>query len=886
MELADPLRSYAVLIGSSAYADPGLDDLPAVANNLARLGELLEDPTVWGLPPDRCVRVPEPASPAEVLDAVHDAARRTKDTLLVYYAGHGLSDADGLLLTLPSTDPQRPYTSVGFDSVRREVLTAPRDANRIVILDCCYSGSALLGGMSGGGAANAPVEMAEQTRIAGSYLLTASAATRKALAPPGETYTAFTGELIRLLDQGLPGGGSLIEVTSVYERLRGELLAKRRPLPQQRLSNTGRTLAIARNRYGAGRTAAPPSETLPGPKPAPPAATIPDDLKEALRGKPRAIAREYLRLWPTEGGRAHARELLHLAGALRPPQEVAALVALLNGDSWGILFQEVAARGPQAVVECLEALYAVDGAEEAPHGLIEVVTTQIPEAVVGTVRALRAAGYPAEADRLLSRTVSENAYTEYVLGLLGALWSAELDADADRVLAEATTESDEEAVRFADALLTMGRRQKAFELYVRAAAVVVRRSPGELIRVVKALDEEREEERTRDQPPETADARIVLLQEFASTLLDTAVAEAEAPAGLAELCEALWSAGMEGRALIALATAAESYDAPAVVELADALRESGHADGVRHLMRAAAFTHPVETTPYFVEALRDMGWPVDANRLLATALTRSPEEIAALLASLGPGRERDRAQLVTAVNSRPVADRLRLLRVLLAGPGDHDDFLASVALLPDGDFLEVLEALRAADDASVLVTLFRFQIRADPMGAAGRLLFLIDNAEAFGVERAVLAALAAKGQDGDSELSVAEVSRLVGPTVALEARVYATAALWAAGCGEQVRTALFRQHYVATGTYLVSWLVALHAHSLPECVNAVIASRSLTESGPPILADLVAGLAEADMKDAATFALGQYAFTLGPKQVSALARRLALMPVLPDPSRR
>ncbi|MFF6955713.1 MULTISPECIES: caspase family protein [unclassified Streptomyces] len=890
MELADPLRSYAVLIGSSTFADPGLDDLPAVANNLARLGELLEDPTVWGLPPDRCVRVPEPASPGEVLDAVHDAARRTEDTLLVYYAGHGLSDADGLLLTLPSTDPQRPYTSVGFDSVRREVLTARRDANRIVILDCCYSGGALVGGMSGGGAANAPVEMAEQTRIAGSYLLTASAATRKALAPPGETYTAFTGELIRLLDQGLPGGDSLIEVTSVYERLRGELLAKGRPLPQQRLSNTGRTLAIARNRYGAAHAAPPPSETLPGPKPAPPALTIPDDLKEALRGKPRALAREYVRWGQTEGGRAHARELLRLAGALRPPQEVAALVALLNGDSWGIPFQEVAARGPQAVVECLEALYAVDGAEEAPHGLIEVVTTQIPEIVVGTVRALRAAGYPAEADRLLSRTVAENAYTEYVLGLLGALWSAELDADADRVLAEATTESDEEAVRFADALLTMGRRQKAFELYVRAAAVVVRRSPGDLIRVLKALDEEREEEReeerTGGRPPEAADARIVLLQGFATTLLDTAVAEAETPAGLAELCEALWSAGMEGRALIALAAAAESYDAPAVVELADALRESGHADGVRHLMRAAAFTHPVETTPYFVEALRDMGWPVDANRLLATALTRSPEEIAALLASFGPGRERDRAQLVTAVNSRPVADRLRLLSGLLAAPGDYEDFLASVALLPDEDFLEVLEALRAADDPTALVTLFRFQIRADPMGAARRLLFLIDNAEAFGVERAVLAALAAKERDGDSELSVAEVSRLVGPTVALEARVYATAALWAAGYGEQVRTALSRQHYVATGTYLVRWLVALHDHSLPECVNAVIASRSLTESSPPILADLVAGLAEADMKDAATFALKRYAFALGPQQVSALARRLALMPALPAPSRR
>ncbi|MGH8922404.1 MAG: caspase family protein, partial [Actinomycetes bacterium] len=112
MELADPHASYAVLVGTSAYVSAELADIPPVANNLERLGELLEDPSVWGLPPGHCVRLPQPSSAAEVLDAVREAAGKATDMLFVYYAGHGLTDpgSDELLLALPTSDPDRPYS--------------------------------------------------------------------------------------------------------------------------------------------------------------------------------------------------------------------------------------------------------------------------------------------------------------------------------------------------------------------------------------------------------------------------------------------------------------------------------------------------------------------------------------------------------------------------------------------------------------------------------------------------------------------------------------------------------------------------------------------------------------------------------------------------------
>jgi hypothetical protein len=47
-----------------------------------------------------------------VLDTVRERARRAWDTLLVYYAGHGLTDlhTDELYLALPDSDREREYT--------------------------------------------------------------------------------------------------------------------------------------------------------------------------------------------------------------------------------------------------------------------------------------------------------------------------------------------------------------------------------------------------------------------------------------------------------------------------------------------------------------------------------------------------------------------------------------------------------------------------------------------------------------------------------------------------------------------------------------------------------------------------------------------------------
>lgn len=83
MTLPDPARSRVVLIGASRFTDRELPDLPAVRNNLDESAVCLR-----GI--GRCMVVADPESPVALVDPVHDAAAEAEDTLIVYYAGHGL----------------------------------------------------------------------------------------------------------------------------------------------------------------------------------------------------------------------------------------------------------------------------------------------------------------------------------------------------------------------------------------------------------------------------------------------------------------------------------------------------------------------------------------------------------------------------------------------------------------------------------------------------------------------------------------------------------------------------------------------------------------------------------------------------------------------------
>lgn len=241
MRLPDPNGSRAVVVGAAAFHDDALPDLPAVRNNVTDLARILTSPAGTGLPAEHCAVVADDAAFTRLGERVVTAAAEAEDLLLLYYAGHGMLDSHGKLhLALPATDPDRLlWTGLPFATIR-ETFAEARARTRVVILDCCYSGRAIDGHMTGG-------TLAGQLDVDGTYTLTATARNETALAPPGASHTAFTGELLTLLTEGDPEGADLLTLGHVYQRLRWVLHRRGLPAPDRCGTRSADLLALTVN---------------------------------------------------------------------------------------------------------------------------------------------------------------------------------------------------------------------------------------------------------------------------------------------------------------------------------------------------------------------------------------------------------------------------------------------------------------------------------------------------------------------------------------------------------------------------------------------------------------------------------------------------------------
>jgi hypothetical protein len=233
-------ESSVVMIGTAEYQDPALPDMPAIGRNLADLTDLLADSRYGGFERSRIHTFLNPQH--DVAGHLAEIAEATTDTLLVYYAGHGVVPSDGqLYLCLPTTRSRREmYSSVPYHQIRRALVDSPA-RKKIVILDCCFAGRAIEWMADSNGLA------AGQLDVTGTYLLTATSATRPAHIPEGARNSAFTAALLELLRDGAHDSGSMIRIADLYPWLLRTLRGRGLPSPQQRGSDTIGDLALARN---------------------------------------------------------------------------------------------------------------------------------------------------------------------------------------------------------------------------------------------------------------------------------------------------------------------------------------------------------------------------------------------------------------------------------------------------------------------------------------------------------------------------------------------------------------------------------------------------------------------------------------------------------------
>lgn len=250
--------SRIVVAGTWSHVEGSdLPAVPAVRSSVIDLASVLRDRV--GVPEPNLRQVLDPPAPLGLGKAIAESAAIATDSLLVYYAGHGLVGPDrGLYLATRSTEDLMQglqYTALPYAAVRDAVMQSPARAVA-VILDCCFSGIA--------DPPQGPVSLDpvfEQAMLRGGYLLTATAREERGLAAPGARHTTFTGALIGLLRDGDQAFPQLLTLDHAYRYLDRVLPGEGAPRPHQQASDGAADLVLAPN--PARRQRLPPRASTP-----------------------------------------------------------------------------------------------------------------------------------------------------------------------------------------------------------------------------------------------------------------------------------------------------------------------------------------------------------------------------------------------------------------------------------------------------------------------------------------------------------------------------------------------------------------------------------------------------------------------------------------------
>lgn len=235
--------AMVLLVGVGTHiAGSRLPDVPAAKATVTELGEVFVQRC--GLARDRLRVLVDPRDPIELGRALDEVIQRAEDVLLVYYVGHGLLDPDGnlYLATQATDDPLRGLAYRAFPcTALRDALAECRARSIVAVLDCCFSGRA-----------DAPVSRVmvdsfDRGYVGGGYVLASAAPESVALAPVGARYTAFSGEVVRLLREGDPTAPPELTLDRVYESLWRTLPERGFPRPHRRSADRAGEMILAAN---------------------------------------------------------------------------------------------------------------------------------------------------------------------------------------------------------------------------------------------------------------------------------------------------------------------------------------------------------------------------------------------------------------------------------------------------------------------------------------------------------------------------------------------------------------------------------------------------------------------------------------------------------------
>ncbi|MBB5958380.1 WD40 repeat protein [Saccharothrix tamanrassetensis] len=266
--MADPSRLLAVegtrvvVVATARHVSGSLlPDVPAAESTARDLARVYTERC--GVAESGLTVLLDPPGPRELGERLLAVAAEATEVLVVHFVGHGVVGPDNelYLATHATDDPARGlvhHRALRYAELRDVVERCPA-RSVLMVLDCCFSGRA-------GGVDPARRTLAESVRD-GVYQLASAGADETAWAPVGSPHTAFSGELIRLLDEGDPFGPRSLTLDHVFEELSSRLTERGYPRPLRYATGRAPQWRIADNpawrapRTPAGPPAGPDSPT-------------------------------------------------------------------------------------------------------------------------------------------------------------------------------------------------------------------------------------------------------------------------------------------------------------------------------------------------------------------------------------------------------------------------------------------------------------------------------------------------------------------------------------------------------------------------------------------------------------------------------------------------
>ncbi|MDQ1276733.1 MAG: hypothetical protein QG610_2311, partial [Euryarchaeota archaeon] len=234
-------RRIAILIGTNEYSK--MEKLEFAESDAREMAKILLDPDICGF--DEVIQLIDKGK-EEVSQTIEKVFKNAKqnDEVLIYYSGHGKpSYKFDLCLLFKDTDPESLLaTSLKFDYIN-ECKEQSACKRLVIILDCCYSGTA---GMRG----NYLEEMLSSYSGSGTVLLTSTGETGSNIAKEDRElkHGVFTSYLLKGLKDWAADDNDdgIVTVDDLYKYTFNQTKAKGLQRPQKKGSYEGEMI-LGRN---------------------------------------------------------------------------------------------------------------------------------------------------------------------------------------------------------------------------------------------------------------------------------------------------------------------------------------------------------------------------------------------------------------------------------------------------------------------------------------------------------------------------------------------------------------------------------------------------------------------------------------------------------------